>query len=1198
MRLKRLELVGYKSFATRTELIFDSGITAIVGPNGSGKSNLADAVRWVLGEQSYSRLRGRRTEDMIFFGSGSRPPLGMAQVSITLDNADGRFPVDYEEITITRRAYRSGENEYLLNGNRLRLRDITELLAKGGLGSRSYVVIGQGLVDAILSLNPQERRSLFEEAAGLAIYKAKREAALNKLEVTHQNLLRVKDIINELTPRLKTLERQAERTREHERLSRKLEERLRTWYGYQWHRCQARLGEARAQARAWEKRVKERRAHLEKLEKRLADLRARRTELSARLEEWRREAEQHRLKLSELEKEKAVREERRRLLSRREEELRGELASLEEEMAAQKERMAATEEELARLEECIRQGQEEIERLREEREAALSRRQALEQELAQTRERAARLAADLAFHRQRLAQLEERGEALRRQREEEAQAIASKQRELARIREQAESLRAEAEALQGQLEALRAQKGEARLAFEAVEKALAELASALTRTKREEENLQARLESLRELRKEGAGYGPGVRAVLAASRSRLKGLVGVVAELIQVPERLEQAIEVALGWHLEDLVVESLADAEEAIRFLRNTEAGRATFLPLETLRPPAPLPWPQGPGILGPAVELVTFRPRLRPVFELLLGRTLVVEDLKAAWQALSDIRHMNPSQDSFQIVTLAGELIRESGLLIGGITADGRGGPLSRERQMRELAHKLGRVEKSRQGLEREAEAKAREREELLARQAELEEQIHKLEERWRICRSRWEARKAEAEALAHEIERWQALAGRLEDELKALEAERRRLEEETEALEEEKAELKAREEALEEERQGAQASKLEDELARRRTAMAIAEGNRRHLKALLSGQEAGLKRLERRSLALKERLEALSSELESLQGEVEEMAQRREELKASLEALEARIRPAGAELARLEETRMRLEEEREATRALLDQLESRHKEALLELGRRQEDVTRLEQRIKEDLGLVEVESGEAPLRQPPLPLSPLVSQLPHVREMPSGLEEEIRALKAQIRRLGAVNPEAPAEYEALLKRYRFLTSQVEDLEQGARSLKTLIAELEGIMERRFRKTFRAIAREFKAYFSTLFDGGSARLALTDPQDLMNTGVEILARPPGKRRQSLAMLSGGERALTAVALIFSILKVTPTPFCVLDEVDAMLDEVNIGRFRDALKALSQHTQFVVITHNRGTIEACDVVYGVSMGEDGVSTVVSLRLE
>jgi chromosome segregation protein len=1196
MRLKTLELQGYKSFATKTVFQFDQGITAVVGPNGSGKSNVADALRWALGEQSYSTLRGKKTEDMIFSGSDGRARLGMAQATLILDNSDGWLPVEFTEVTIVRRAHRDGQNEYLLNGSRVRLRDINELLGASSLSRRTYTVIGQGLVDAALSLRAEERRVLFEEAAGITLHRSKRADALQKLDATQANLLRVHDIVSEIEPRLRYLERQAMRAGQHQTISTQLKDLLHIWYGYRWGRGQTRLHEARLGA---DKSQRVLDAHVERLERiagQISGLRARQTELRAQLGEWHRSSSKLHNEAESLQRELAVGEERARLLSAQREELLSEIELLQVTRRAAEERVGEAKTGMARIESELNAAHDQVEQLRTQLNAHQAERQALldqqSQAEAETRELADRIAGDQA----RLAQLAERRRQLDREVEEGQVIITTHRQRRETFIEQLAEKEGLLQNLIVSLDDLEAQKKERLATIHKLGTEADELEKEIAACQRRLDALGARQDLLSRMQQDLAGFYEGVRAVHKAARDEatLHGIVGTVAHLLRVPTNLETAIETALGGHLQDVVVETWADAENAIAHLKATQGGRAAFLPLDTIRPPEPLRPPDTNGVLGIASDLVNCDERLAEVARLLLGRTLVVEDLPAARRAFSAMH------GGFQIVTRPGELVRSGGSVSGGSVSRDKagGGFLAREREWRELPTTIAEQESQRQAflvsLDKNHHTQAEHQstlEQLAQRQAKLQATQSSLEQE--------QASLDRENERAEEAIQWQnSLLARVDAEFANLDQSEERLRAEIEDFRSAQTQAQERARELAGQASTLTAEALLTELSQARTELAVIEGRRDSHRATLESHEMSLAELKARINTKERRTEELLQEREALLARLTIQRGQVSLLNDQILGIAEHIDPAEEQLSGLEGQQTTLEAEEDRGREARHRLETEHSRLALDHARRQDELEMLRHQIEDDLGLVEVELSEDQVGQPYLPLHPLISQLPVVEELPEGVENDVRRLKVQLGRLGSVNPDAPKEFEELRTRHEFLTSQMSDLEQAAADLRQVIAELDRLMEQEFIKTFEAVAKEFRNYFKQLFDGGEAQLVLTDPDNITDTGVDIIARPPGKRPQSLNMLSGGERALTAAALIFSLLKVSPTPFCVLDEVDAMLDEANVGRFRQELEKLAEEIQFIIITHNRRTIEAANTIYGVSMGEDSASRVISLKLD
>lgn len=1200
MRLKHLELQGYKTFASRTDFLFDGGITAVVGPNGSGKSNIADAIRWVLGEQSYRTLRGKRTEDMIFSGSAQRSRLGMASASLTLDNADGWLPVDFAEVTVTRRAFRSGENEYLLNGSRVRLRDINELLAKSGLARRTYTVVGQGLVDAVLSLRPDDRRALFEEAAGISLYQAKRAEALSRLEETRSNLLRVNDIINEIAPRLRRLERQAERAGHHMLLSEQLQGLLRTWYGFRWRDEQQRLLRTRDALKRREDRVTRRREALETLDQRIMDLRTRQAQLREHLAAWRQESGGLYRQMEDVQRNLAVWQERGRLITRQRGEIQIELNQLDLQSRAAAERITCAEEEVAGSHQAL----SEKESLAAEAQAALDahedQREALAQRAAAAQAHALDLVAQAAERQSRLEQLDDRRAVLAAERSEHQSAIVDLEVRAGELRARIEAAEGEQVRIQTERDALETEGVRLESSLADTQARQAQLRVDQSEAQRTLERLQARHELLGRMRDEGEGLHAGVRAVLqvagtarSARGNALSGILGTVSQLLEVPAEYEVAIEMALGGHLQDVVVDSWADAETAIAYLREGGRGRATFLPVGTVRPVSRLDLPRDEALVGIGADLVSAEERLSPVVEMLLGRTIIARDLKAARRTFDRLK------GGFQIVTLAGEVLRSSGSVTGGRgKSRAQGQVLAREREWRGLPDRMAAAQGAVEELLAAAEEAGTAEDEVRARSTTLDGQLREQEKALIQAEGQRRDLERDAEEVSRQVSWRQGLVTQLDAEAARLDNTEESLRADLARLVAEKGFADTQVATAQAELEELRGELLYQRLSEARSAAAIARGRWEHLKAALTALSEGQAQLQIQVESKGQRVSELDEEQSALSKQVASQASEEKVIEGWLASLIQKIEPAEAEESLLEEERESLEGEETTLRARLRVAENGFSEAMLAQNRQEDRLDRLRRQIMDDFGLVEMEPTEGLPEQPPLPLGEMVSSLPVVERLPDGLEEEIHQIKAQLRRMGAVNPNAPDEYAEVLDRYTFLTTQASDLEEAAQSLREVITELDEVMRLEFSETFEAVATRFRDNFAQLFGGGTARLVLTDPDNISQTGVEIVARPPGKRQQTLALLSGGERSLTAVALIFALLEVSPPPFCVLDEVDAMLDEANVKRFRAALEMLSEHTQFIVITHNRGTIQAADTIYGVSMGEDSVSQVVSLRLE
>lgn len=1191
MYLKRLELRGFKTFASYTDFLFDAGITAIVGPNGSGKSNIADAVRWVLGEQSYTNLRGKRTEDMIFAGTSRRAQLGMAEAILTFDNSSHWLPIDFGEVTVSRRAYRSGENQYLINGSRVRLRDVLELLGKAGLGRQGFVVIGQGLVDAALTLRPEDRRILFEEAAGIRIYQDKRADALSKLAEVQQNLLRLHDILSEIAPRMRDLQRQAKRAEEQEILSRDLEKMLRLYYGYHWQRLQARIAEAEALLHRRQEELSLGRGRLHEVEEFIASTQGRQGELRRELSVWHTSSADLHSQAEATGRELAVSRERLSLLQARQMELQAEVLQLDARRSKLDESLAAAQTELDELQESVQHQATGLQELQVQWQRSEQVRQGLERDVEKARDQTFRLATALADARNRWKASRERQAQVLAERDKGQRELVDVEDGLAALKEDIEKAqRKRAEALQA-AQMVTARQSQAQEKLTALESALPAQREAWSAAARERQRAADRHEMLQGLRESMAGFAPAVKAVLEA-KPRLSGIVGPVTGLLRVPEHLERAVEAALGSYAQAVVVEEWDDAAKAIAELRQRGTGWAIFLPLDSLVPPGAQPAAAGQGILGRAQDLVEYDARYAAVFELLLGRVVVVENLGTARQVRP---HLRSGQ---RIVTLAGDVVQSTGIVSGG-AGKRQASLLAQEREWRELPAQLA------SWREKEHTEKAAlqnlERQLVTCRQdvAAATEELKALSGQLREVEKGLSSVQQKRERLQSEIEWRNRLDEGQQRELGALDAKASELQREVDRCMAEHGEAKA---ALDGLLSALETARHDEEVARQAATdaemdWAVAQRRAEEHERLLASQRVDAERYAKEMGDRSQRAEQLEREAESLAGRVAALQTDASNVAAQLAVLARQMDPAEAELQILESQAESLEQELVHARQRLTELDALHSQQVLEKERRRDALESLERRIEEDLGDIEYPTER--VKQLRLEFLDQHQQvLPPLDSLPENLGAEIKEVKTRLRRMGSVNPNAPQEYREVSQRHHFLQSQMSDLEQSANSLQEVIKELDEVMKNEFLSVFSIAATEFSRYFELLFRGGKAKLTLTDPDSPSTTGVEIVARPPGKRQQSLALLSGGERALTATALLLAVLKAKPLPFCFLDEVDAMLDEANVGRFRAMLEEFSKQTQFIVITHNRQTIEAANTIYGISMGDDGISKAISLQLK
>lgn len=1185
MHLKRLDVFGFKSFADKVELEFGPGVTSIVGPNGSGKSNVSDAIRWVLGEQSPRQLRGLKMEDVIFAGSVSRKPVSFAEVSLTMDNTDGALPVDFSEVTVTRRIDRAGESEYLMNKVQCRLKDIQDLFMDTGVGKEAYSVISQGRIDEILSNRPEDRRAVFEEAAGIMRYKTRKREATRKLEETTQNLLRIGDIIGELEGQVGQLEDQARRAELYQEYHGEMEKLEVGLLGASIRAVREKISLQHDKNQALRDTVAQVSESVLKLEQELEQIQAARAALEAEASEVSAELLQVSTQLERVQGKVGMTEEMIARALEDEGSLGGEIRYLEDKLKTIGFERQRIEKKVESLAEAIRQAQEQL-RSREEAQALAAGTASRDEQLLEERKAEA---IDLLKRISEKRNLATAGQKTQEEGQKRLERLeAERQRALRSERESRELIaRSEAriDALERERLASEARLAKDRIRREELERQMGQASETLNRVRAELQSAASRLGLLEEMRREHEGYQKGVRTILQGKESGApyaRGTIGVVAELIKVDARYERAIETALGAGLQNLVVETDRDAQRAIEYLKARDGGRATFLPLNTIQPQSirtdelkNLAGVQ--GFLGVAVDLISFGENLRPAMANLLGRTIVAEHLDAAL-ALG-----RRSGFRYRIVTLEGELLNPGGSITGGSQGTRATGLLGREREREELTDQVKALRIQAESLEQHLAGIRGDRAAVDSTIVQTQREIQALEIQLAEARSELLRFKTEKERLDQALELYQNEKKTLLEELAAGEQTCQQVLAEVEELER-------------------QAAALEEETAREQVRFKERQVHKDVLAQEITGLRVQLASFRQEETGLREQVIRLQSQANEMIGSIRVKTGEKEKIRARQEELEREVRELAEEARQLSMAREGLDDRLQAIQARGQEARARQADREREARYLRRSLTESQSRLAND----EVE--EARLRMEEENLSARLQEQygvsPEIameRVLPPDLAAKATArvadLRERIRSLGPVNLAAIEDYRQVRERYHFLQKQKLDLEQARESLYRAIDEMDRRIRTHFLESFRAIRAEFQKVFAELFEGGRADLALMDEENLLETGIEIIAQPPGKKLQVLSLLSGGERALTAIALLFAILKVKPTPFCILDEVDAALDEANVERFARYLKVFGQQTQFIVITHQRGTMEASDSLYGVTMEEQGVSRLVSVRL-
>lgn len=1191
LRLKSLELHGYKTFASRSAFEFPGMITAIVGPNGSGKSNITDGLRWVLGEQSYGLLRGKKTEDMIFSGSDGRPKAGMASATIHFDNSEGWLPIDYSEVAITRRAYRDGQNEYLLNGQRVRLRDIGELLSQSGLSERTFTVIGQGLVDASLALRPEERRKLFEEAAGIGLYRSRREESLNRLDTTHRNIERVQDIIAELEPRLASLERQAKKALEYERIKADLKMVLREWYGYHWFKSQQDLVYQQDNAHQQEKNVAAAREKYEKLNTEMLELRQKVQELRAQLNGWHGKASALHNEKELVSREIAVIEERHRSMTDQTNNLQVESARLSQEIESTRKSMQELEDEKITLETELDESQKKSTDIKTRLDDLVQQKSRKEAAVSDFRRRISQIENTLVQLQMQIEERSSRRKSLNGSREklqttidDSTSVIKALEVDLQKVNLEKDHLEKEVKKITDDIVLVKKENA-------SVISMLSELRSRKARIQGDISRVTIEIDVIHEAEKNLAGYSTGAKQLLTMIRKGdIQGMSNALSGDLVIPEQYETAITAALGEFLDAIIILRETDLEKALISLESVQNARSTILTAVDVEPSGKMMVIKDEACFGNALDLIQYPDSIKQFLSLVLGRTLVVNNRKSA----RDILKQMPNDS--RVVTLNGELFYKNGIIVGGKQASAA--RISRPRQLQDFEVQQKHLQEELQALDQEINQAEATRKESEKKVLELEAHSADIQIQLRQVSSRQQQVNIQVEKARRQLEWSHTQQIQLETEEIQIEKEISQAKDKTKSQQDD---LKALTEELSEfsgEMKFDEIDNLRAEYNYQQTNTAVNQRALNDIQKRIKEKQDFLSNTEKNTTNNQSRSEMVKTSLISLEQTKEEKKKIEDEKSVALHTIQQMIDPAEEELNRLDSDFSQLQEIENTNQMALTNAEKHLTQAQMDLSHKRENLEVLRHRVEEDFGLVAFEYSENQSGPTPLPIEGMVEELPRVEKLSPELEESLSRHKAMLRRMGAVNPEAQAEYLTTRERYDFLKSQVADLFKAEEDLKKILLDLDTLMKTEFHKTFEQVSAEFPRMFNRLFGGGGARLSMTDPDNIHDTGIEIHARLPGKREQELTLLSGGERSLTAVALIFALLKISPTPFCILDEVDAALDETNVGRFRDLLVELSQDIQFILVTHNRNTVQAANVIYGITMGRDSTSQSISLRLD
>lgn len=1179
MYLKSIEVQGFKSFANKIVFEFHNGITGIVGPNGSGKSNVADAVRWVLGEQRVKQLRGGSMQDVIFAGTENRRPLSYAYVAITLDNSDHQLPVDYEEVTVSRRLYRSGESEYLLNGTACRLKDINELFYDTGIGKEGYSIIGQGQIDRILSSRPEESRELFDEATGIVKFKRRKNTAQKKLEDEKQNILRINDILAELEKQLGPLERQSETARQYLKKKETLKIYDVNMFLLETDRLSEQLLALTEKAETAQVNLNETTQEYEKIKREHSRIEEELEELNSSLDRAKEAASQNDLSRQQMEGQIELLKEQIKSVRSGEEQKQGRLSLIGADILERRETRKRFTEEQKQLDaqlkqvssvslaagEKLRKIRSQIDELNREAEESKNAIISLLNERASTKGRLQRYDAMQEQAQLRKSELTQKLLEARSSEETQRESFEQHQKELEKVSSRILELTASQREKEEEAEGFRRQLGKLNEELEIGQSAFHRESS--------------RLESLRNMAERYDGYGSSIRKVME-QKGKHPGILGVVADLIKVDQKYETAVETALGGNIQNIVTDDEQTAKEMIDFLKKNRFGRATFLPLTSVGNRDNFPKKEAlkeKGAVGLASTLVETDKKYAGIVSYLLGRVLVAEHIDDAIRIARKYGH------SLHIVTLEGEYLSPGGSMTGGAFRNASN-LLGRRRELEQLEENVRRLEQdmkdAREQIEELKEKRRKSR-------REAEELNTRLQEQFLLQNTA----KLNADQAGKRLKEIEESYGGLQTELAQLEEQFQDIRQSRQSIAEELQVSEAQEKEREEKIAKAQES-LEE--CKKQETDCIREAEEVHLEVANLTQKAefageNVARLDRE-------IDRLRSEEEELKAGVLEGSKDVKAKEEGILALTGQIEQLTARSKELARETEELSGKREALMNGQKEFFSRREELSEQRNLLDKEVFRLNSQREK---LEEAADAQASYMWDEYELTyNMACPMRNMEFTDAGsLKKQIAALKDEIRKLGDVNVNAIEDYKNLSERYTFMSGQRDDLVKAEETLLGIIQELDTGMRRQFEEQFAKIRVEFDKAFRELFGGGKGTLELEEESDILEAGVRIIAQPPGKKLQNMMQLSGGEKALTAISLLFAIQNLKPSPFCLLDEIEAALDDSNVGRFAKYLHKLTNNTQFIIITHRKGTMEAADRLYGITMQEKGVSALVSVNL-
>ena len=1180
MYLKRLELQGFKSFADKTVLEFMPGITSVIGPNGSGKSNISDAIRWVLGEQSMKSLRGSKSLDIIFAGTQNRKSLGFAEASLVFDNTDGTLPIEYTEVTVTRKIYRSGETGYYINKVPCRLKDVLELFMDTGIGKDGYSIIGQGKIDEILSNKSEDRRHIFEEAAGIVKYRVRKVESEKKLEHTKLNLLRINDILLEIETNLEPLKEQSEKAKKYLNLREELKNIEIGLFLYNIEKYKKELEDIVQDEEVYKNQCNDEEGRLERIKALKEELKSEIDNITESIEEMSNLGFESKKEIEMLNSDINVSNTRIENNKQNKERFEKEI----EELSAR----------IKELEEEKKQKEEKKENLKQNKEKFAKELEEKENELAEITKKLSNKELEIEEHKKTVEENTDKKYELQASISEQEINYQNYQKRQTQIKNEItgniselDSTRMKKEEIAKEFYEIESKRNKILTDLEDVNKEkeeadrkIKDFDSKINMLSGEKRIKESKLKFLIETEKEKEGYIKSVKTLLKdceTTKELGKGMHGVLANIIEVPEEYQTAIEMCLGSSLQNIVTENEEDAKRLIEHLRKNNLGRASFLPITSVRGKK-LEKIKGKnnGIIGIASDLIQYSKKYENIILNLLGRTVIVQDMDTAIRVAKDNGY------SFRIITVDGDVINPSGAITGGSVAKKTVNILGRGREIEKLQKEIKKLEEQIQKLEQEKENYETSIQNVLETASSFERELQEIE-------ITYATGKEKINAIEDNI-------GRIETRLNKLKEESKKLDEQKEESTKNKTAFQEQIEAINEENE--KLKKIITEFAE------LNKDNQKYVDDLnfdITNLKISVSSFDESESSIEELQERIDSEInstnksiENKKVQIEQITQDNfnleksiEEIKDKIEKIKEEVKNSGSKIEELKEKRTQKneklaeqEEEINSKFKVIEDLKAQIVKIDVKKTKLEEDINSIINKMWEEYELTP--NNVVDYRKP---------------DNVQLTQKKVKDLRNEIRELGSVNVDSIEEYKNLKDRYDFMCEQRVDLESTMAKLRKIISDMTSIMKEQFKEKFELINKNFAEVFKELFGGGNASLTLEDKDNILECGIEITVQPPGKKLQNMMLLSGGEKAFTAIALLFAILKINPAPFCVLDEIEAALDDVNVYRYAEYLKKFSKNTQFLVITHRKGTMEAADTVYGITMEENGISKLLSMKL-